>query len=242
MQMFIILMAIIGIESLLIVFMVWKTPVMTFLKAGLLKKSLIYIIGKDRMGKFKTFTGRNGAAQLGKDGLFHLTENSHTLETGSKIPIYFAFRDLAATLTPEYPAIIQEIREEGLIINHIEDVQDYIKKIKEGIKSDLNITVKPYKTYKFHDLENMFPNNIDPTFIDSTVQCEISKGLKTMKNAPLIYGGLAMLIAVIALAIYILNMTFKGSMSAADCQSMVEAAKCTWNGFAPMINNSAIIP
>src|SRR6056297_589263 len=119
---FIGLMAVIAIESIILILIMWKTPAMTFLKASMLKKPIMYIIGKDRMGIFKTFTAQSGSAKLGKDGLYNLTENSHTLEAGSKIPIYFAFRDLAATLLPEYPAIIQELREKGVVINNIEDV------------------------------------------------------------------------------------------------------------------------
>jgi hypothetical protein len=222
---FIILMVIIGIESLLLVLIMWKTPAFTFLMASLLKKNVMYVIGKDRLSFFKTFKAENGAAKLGKEGIYNLTENSHTLEAGSKIPIYFAFRDLAATLLPEYPAIIQEIREKGIIINNIEDVHDYIAGIKKGMKENLPIQVHAYKTYKFHDLENMFPNNIDPTFIDSTVQCEISKGLKMMKMTPMLLGGGIMIIMVGAVAVFIINKAFKGSLSVEDCTAMIQAGK-----------------
>ena len=220
------LMSAIGVQSVLIIFIFWKTPALTFLGASLLKKPVLYIIGKDRLGKFKSFRPENGAGRLGKDGLFHLTENSHTLEVGSKTPIYFAFRDLAATLLPEYPAIIQELREQGIILNNIEDITDYVDQIKKGLKKDLPIEVKPYKTYKFHDLENLFPNNLDPTFIDATVQCEVSKGLKLMKVGPQILGGVVILILVASVATVIIQKAFKGCMSPQDCQTMVSAAKC----------------
>lgn len=237
------LMGAIGLQSVLIIFIFWKTPAMTFLGASLLKKPLLYIIGKDRLGKFKSFRPENGAGRLGKDGLFHLTENSHTLEMGSKTPIYIAFRDLAATLLPEYPAIIQELREQGIILNNIEDITDYIQQIKEGIKKDLPIDVKSFKTYKFHDLENLFPNNLDPTFIDATVQCEVSKGLKLMKMGPQILGGIVILILVAAVATVIIQKAFKGSMDPADCQRMVSAAKCVGGTIIQTITNaSAAIP
>ena len=219
------LMGVIAIQSLLLIFIIWKTPALTFLKAALLKKSLIYIIGKDRLGEFKTFTKSSGAAKVGKEGLYHLTENSHTLEAGSKIPIYFAFRDLAATLLPEYPAIIQELREQGLVINNLEDVDNYITRIKNNMMHEIPIQVHAYKTYKMHDLENMFPNNLDPTFVDATVQCEVSQSLKMTKNAPMILGGIAVLIVVAAVAIYILNMSFGGQIPIAECQDMVRAVQ-----------------
>ena len=225
----------------MLVFIAWKTPALTFLKASLFKKPMMYIIGKDRLGYFKTFKAANGAGKVGKDGLFSLTENSHTLEAGAKIPIYFAFRDLAATLLPEYPAIIQEIREKGVIVNNIEDINNYIKRIKEGLMSDFPVEVKPYKTYKFHDLENLFPNNLDPTFIDATVQCEISKGLKTMKMLPLAIGGVVTLVMISAIAVFIMQRAFKGCIGAAECANMVTAAKCTVPQMVQAINNTPLI-
>lgn len=245
MGMFIGLMAVIAIESLLIVFMVWKTPVLTFLKAAIVKKPLMYIIGKDRMGTFKQFESKSGAARIKNEGLFHLTENSHTLESGSKVPIYFAFRDIAATLLPEYPAIIQELREKGLVINNIEDIERYIVKIKDGMQEDLPVKVNAFKTYKFHDLENMFPFNLDPTFIDATVQSEITKGLKLMKMAPAIMGGIISLILVSAVAVIIIQKAFKGTMDPGDCQAMVSAAKCTGQvvqGVTPIIQTINTTP
>lgn len=242
MKIFIALFSVICIQSLLLVFILWKTPALTFLKASMLKMKLMYIIGKDRLGVFKTFKSEQGVGRLGKDGLYHLTENSHTLEMGSKVPLYFAFRDLAATLLPDYPAIIQEIREKGIIINNIEDVNDYMEDIKKGVINDLPISVKSFKTYKFHDLENMFPNNLDPTFIDSTVQCEISKGLKTLKVGPIVITSVILVVMVSAIAIFIIQRAFKGTMSPGDCEVMVKAAKCAVPTIANAINNSVIFP
>lgn len=223
MSIFIILMVVIAIQSILLILIMWKTPAFTFLKASLLKMNVLYIIGKDRISYFKTFKAKGGAAQVGRDGLFNLTDNSSTLEAGSKIPIYIAFRDLAATLLPEYPAIIQELRGQGVVINNIEDIKTNIEKIKMGMSSDLPIEVQAYKTYRFHQLENLFPNNLDPSFIDATVQCEISKGLKMMKMAPTLIGGGVMLIMVSAVAIYILNMAFSGQITIEECRMMIEA-------------------
>jgi len=239
---FIGLMAVIGLESIILILILWKTPAMIFLKASVMKLPMMYIIGKDRMGYFKTFKSQNGAAKLGKDGLYHLTESSHTLEAGSKIPIYFAFRDLAATLLPEYPAIIQEIREKGVVINNIEDVLTYMKQIKLGMKEDLPITLHAYKTYKFHDLENMFPNNLDPTFIDATVQCEISKGLKMMKMAPTIIGGAVVLVMVGAVAVFIVQKAFKGNISVEECQAMIGSVKAAANIASTAVGKGPIVP
>jgi len=239
---FIGMMVVIGLESIILFLIMFKTPAMIFLKASISKSPLMYIIGKDRMGYFKTFKSESGAAKLGKDGLYHLTESSHTLEAGSKIPIYFAFRDLAATLLPEYPAIIQEIRETGLVINNIEDVNDYIKKIKLGLAEDLPVQIHAYKTYKFHDLENMFPNNLDPTFIDATVQCEISKGLKLMKQMPTIIGGVVVLVMVSAIAVFIVQKAFKGQISIEECQAMIGSVKAAANVVTTAAGAGPIVP
>ena len=221
------LYGIIGFETLIIVLIFWKTPAFTFLKAGILKLPLIYVIGKDHLGTFKAFRPKAGSASVKGVGLFNLTENSHTLESGAKIPIYFGFRDLAATLLPEYPAIIQEIREAGFLVNNIEDVKSYVRKIKGGAVGNLTVKVRPFKTYKFHDLANMFPNNLDPTFIDSTVQCEVAKFTKAMKTGPMVLMGIVILLIVAAVAVFILQKAFKGSMDPKDCEMMVAAAKCS---------------
>jgi hypothetical protein len=149
-------------------------------------------------------------------------------------------KQTTATLLPEYPAIIQELREKGVVINNVEDIDKYIRKIKAGVTEDLPITVQSYKTYKFHDLENMFPNNLDPTFVDATVQSEVSRNLKMMKNAPMMMGGLVILIFVGALAIFIINRSFKGCMDIAECQAMVGAAKCAISTGVQALGSGAV--
>ena len=226
---FVVLLIVIAIETLALFFIAFKTPAITFLKAAMTKLPLMYIIGKDGLGHFRTFKSVGNTAKVGKDGLYNLTENSHTLEMSSKLPLFIAFRDLAATMVPEYPAIIQELREQGVVINNVEDINLYIHKIKQGVNEDLPINVKSYKTYKFHDLENMFPNNLDPTFIDATVQSEVAKHLKMVKNGPMMLGGVVILMIVAALAVYILRMSFGDTISSQDCAAMVNAAKCAFD-------------
>ena len=238
---FVFLMIVVAIESLMLLFIVFKTPALTFLKAALFKLPLMYVIGKDSLGHFRAFKSVGNTAKVGKDGLYNLTENSHTLEMSSKVPLFIAFRDLAATMLPEYPAIIQELREQGLVINNVEDINIYLQKIKRGVSEDLPITVKPYKSYKFHDLENMFPNNLDPTFIDATVQSETARNLKMMKSGPMMIGGVVILMMVAALSVYILRMSFTDAITSQDCAVLVDAAKCTFNNVGAMVNNSPLI-
>jgi hypothetical protein len=224
-QLIYILYGIVSVQLVLIFFIFWKTPAMTFLKAALLKMPIIYMMGSDHLGFFKTFRPRNGAAHVKGFGLFHITENSHTLEAGSKIPLYFGFRDVAATLFPEYPAIIQEIRGRGIVINNIEDINRYILAIKQGLIENYPIRVKPFTTYKFADLENMFPNNLDPTFIDATVQCEVAKIVKTIKGQQVALIAIVIIIMVGSLGFYMLSRAYKGTITVSDCQAMVASVK-----------------
>jgi len=240
MQLIYILYGVVAFETLILIFICWKTPALTFLKASLLKCPVMYIIGKDHMGSFRTFKPQHGAGYIRNVGLFHLTENSHTLESGAKIPIYFAFQDLAATLLPEYPAIIQEIREEGFKVTTLDDVSGYLNQIKKGMRSSFPIKVKPFKTYKFHDLANMFPYNLDPTFIDSTVQCEVSKFTKIMKMGPMAMMGIVTLLIVAAIAVFIIQRAFKGQVGAGDCAKMVAAAKCAVGAVQTFVNTTAL--
>jgi len=226
-NLFIGLFAVIGIETLFLFFIVFKTPALTFLSASMLKKPIIYIMGKDKLGKFRTFKREHGAAQVKGEGVFSITENSHTLEVGSKIPLYFAFRDLAATLDPQYPAILQELKEKGLVITHCEDLEKFFFDIKKGMIKDLPVEVKPFKTYKLHEMENMFPFNIDPTFIDATVQYEIAKGLKLLKTGPMAMMGILLLLIVGGVTVFIVQKAFSGSITMDQCLNMYQGFKAT---------------
>ncbi len=241
-KIFIMLFCVIAVESLILIFIMMKTPAMPFLSAFLTKKSIVYIIGKDKTGKFKPFKRQYGSAVVKKLGIFDLTENSHTLESNTKTPIYFAFEDFAATLTPEYPAIIQELRTKGYKVTKMEDVERLITQIAEGKRKPITIDIKPYKTYKLHDLENMFPLNITPTFVEAQVQGELNKFSRMMKAGPALLGGFLVLMIAAAVTIFIVQKAFKGSMSPADCKMMVEAAKCGANTISTISTGTPIVP
>lgn len=230
-------MAVIAIESLMLLFVFWKTPAMPFIGAFLTGKSLVYSVGKDKVGYFKAMKRQYGSGVVKKSGIYELTENSHTLEGKTKIPIYFAFEKFGATMKLEYPAIIQELRQQGYAISTIEDVQQLIQDIKLGKRDQVQINIKPYKTYNITDLENMFPLNLSPEFIDAQVQGELAKYSKLMKQTPLMLGMIAVLIVIAAVAIYIIRLAFTGSISATDCTNMVSAAKCITSGAINIVTN-----
>ncbi|KKK68795.1 hypothetical protein LCGC14_2940450, partial [marine sediment metagenome] len=100
---------------LLIVLMVgFLTPAIIFLKAKLVKGSLIYSVNRGQMGRFLIASNKfQGIADVPKVGPFIITENSHTIEHKSKTPFYFAFGEFAATLPLDFVMIVQKLREKG---------------------------------------------------------------------------------------------------------------------------------
>jgi hypothetical protein len=224
---YIVLMSVIAIESLILVFVLIKTPAITFLMASLLKKSIMYSVGKDKMGTFRSMKRMHGSGVVKGSGVYELTEGSHTIESVSKIPIYVGYEKFGATMVLDYPAIVQELKESGIPITNIDDINNLINQIKLGQREQVQINIKPYKTYNITDLENMFPLNLSPEFIDAQVQGELSKYMKLAKQTPLMMGFVLVLIVVAAVAIYIIRLAFVGSISAGDCSNMVAAAKCT---------------
>jgi len=237
---FIILYSVICLETLMMVFLLWKTPAIPFLGAFLTKNPLIYLMGKDKLGEFRLLKRKHGSAVVRKVGIFNMTENSHTLEAKTKTPLYFAFRDFASTLQLDYPSILQELKERGYKLTNIDDVTNLIKSMK-GSDMVVDVNIKPFKTYKLHDLDNMFPYNLDPTFIDAQVQGELNKFSKLTRATPTIIGGLVVLILVVGLAVYIMQKSFKGCISPKECEGMVSAAKCILPQAQMFINNTPLI-
>lgn len=223
MQLFVILYSVIGLLSLLLILVFIKTPAMPFLMASLLKKKIMYIIGKDKSGVFRTFTSRFGSGVVKGEGLFNLTENSHTLEQKTKTPIYFSFRDCGATQDLVYPAMLQELREH-FNLNNVDDLQNLIDTVKQGVDKKFDISIQPYKTYSIADMENMFPFNLDPTFIDSQVQGELTRALKLKNATPMIITGLVALFIAGGLAVYLVTTAFKGNISEQQCTEMIKLA------------------
>ena len=182
---------------LILILVAFFTPAIIFLKAKFKKgASLIYSVNRGQMGQFLIATGKHqGIADVKKVGPFIITENSHTIESKSKTPFYFAFGEFASTLPLEYAKIIQHLRESGEKITNIEDLAELIgmkfdeeqkkwvkpaegemsEKAKERRK-DMDLKIEPYKTIKLHELAYMFPFNITPALMESRTQHMI--GLK----------------------------------------------------------------
>ena len=121
--------------------------------------------------------------------------SSHTLESKSKTPFYFAFGEFAATLPLEFARIVQYLRDTGKKVTNIEDLasmagMEFDKTQKKWGKipedkltdeqkqkiNDIDIAIAPYKTINLSNLAYMFPFNITPALMESKTQHMI--GLK----------------------------------------------------------------
>ncbi|MFW6119402.1 MAG: hypothetical protein ACOC80_00650 [Petrotogales bacterium] len=184
---------------LVLVFM-W-TPAKIYLKSRFSKKPLGYALDRTGRGQFVIGNeGLKGTMKVKKVGPVKLTEGSAIFDKQTKTPFFFFFTEQSDSIPPEYPAIVQEFREHKVPINNYDDYVDYItianmdeddakkairekmaghpeKDIKEATKYILDNKVKlePKRTYKIHDLVNMFPNNSTPMSIDAYAQHEVSQ-------------------------------------------------------------------
>jgi len=234
----------IAFETLLLVFVFWKTPARLFLMANLRKMAIMLIIGKDNIGYLRPFKPKNGSGYVKGFGLFHLTEDSHILEFGTRMPFYIAFRDVAATVWPQYPAMLQELKEMGYKISTIQDLSDYIEASKQ-LKDSIKIKVQPFKTYNMAEMKNAFPFNIEPTFIDAEIQTAIAQYMRTIKERQAWMIGLGVFLIIAAIATLIFIKAFKGQIGIEECKSMttlaVDAARCVQPVVHTITNTTAAI-
>ncbi len=172
------------------------TPSLVFLRAKFQKASLVYSVNRGQVGKFLVASNKfQGIADVKGTGPFIVTENSHTLESKSKTPFYFAFGEFGATLPLEFAQIVQYLRDTGKKITNIEDLaslagmyfnkenkawedipKDELTEEQKKKIDDVNIAISPYKTINISNLAYMFPFNITPALMESKTQHMI--GLK----------------------------------------------------------------
>lgn len=206
------------------------TPAVVFFKAWMSKSVVAWVKFRTGLGEFRIAKSEDPGSVDVKDlGFVQLVEGSQVLERNSKVPVYDVFAEYGASIPKEYPAIIQELREEGFVVNsfrdyahlvklagndvyasqHLAEIKDEVlrKETEERIKvlKEMEITIKPYKTYKVHELAFMFPNNMTPGYVDAKVTNAVLRKVNKMKGHQqiLIYGAFAILILVIAAVIVI---------------------------------------
>lgn len=173
-----------AIFLIFIIFIFWRTPAMTFLKAWFTGKPVSYITNRSQRGKFITSKNKyEGMIDIRGLGPVMVTENSHTIETTSGRPLYFIFGEFAATIPLWFAAVITNLKKrfskDKEKLSNSEDLGHKIglkydnktnKWTREKPKTkNEDIKIKSFQTFKLHDLANMFPFNVTPAMIESRI-------------------------------------------------------------------------
>jgi hypothetical protein len=183
-----------GLFLLILVFLKMWTPAFTFLKAKMKRSSIIYTVNRAQQGTFVLANDKQEGLLDTKKGPYIMTEGSHTIDKGSKLPLFFAFGEFAATLDLNYPYIVQTLRSQGVKMDNWDDIDGLIngwrekltdKRIKEVEKTDrqkalrmldqreqlkkFSLRIRPFKTIPLHQLGHMFPYNVTPSKIEDKI-------------------------------------------------------------------------
>ena len=214
-----VLLVMVGLQFLFLVFMSLMTPAMTFLKAKFTKQPLIYIVGRDQRARFaRGKVQQSGIADVKGVGPFILSERSHTIDTKSGLPIFYAFAGYAATPPPDWVAVMERLREMGFELNYWRDYDMLVKastgkkpkldvqvekdaweKLREVLRSlssmdtmtdeemleqasKLQLEIIPARTFKLHDLVNMFPYTLTPELVESQTQYKLQEQRRRLER------------------------------------------------------------
>jgi len=116
-----------GFLFVLFFLMIFWTPALIFLKAKIRKSSIIYLVNRAQGGRF--LVGKHtseGIIDVRNVGPFIMTENSHTIEQKSRVGLFFAFGEFAATLPLKWVYVLNKIRQKaidkGTPITNIDDL------------------------------------------------------------------------------------------------------------------------
>ena len=130
------ILGLMGWMSVILILIIFWTPALTFLKAKFQKNSVIYEINRAQGGRF--LIGRHksqGIADVKRVGPFIMSENSHTIEQKSRVSLFFAFGEFAATLPMRWVYVLNKLREKAIAEEKpIANVDDIAKKL--GIQFD----------------------------------------------------------------------------------------------------------
>lgn len=117
----------VGFTTLILFFMAFWTPAFIFLKAKWSRSSVIYEINRAQAGRFLVAKHKSqGIVDVKKVGPFILSENSHTIEQKSRIGLFFAFGEFAATLPMRWVYVLNKLRDravaEGKPISNVDEL------------------------------------------------------------------------------------------------------------------------
>lgn len=186
-----------------LVFIMIKTPVMTFFNAMFTGNPLFIMITNSKFFYFKV--GRKPKFQtsyIKGTGPIFLTPESSLIEKTTKASTFLVYGETGATIPPEYPAVLQEIKQKGAIIKNYGDYESFFTN-----NIDLNLNIPYYKTFKGNDLKYMFPVDLNSSFLDAIIEYEKRAASKFSDNMIkwLFAGGFFLVAAAISLYV-IINM------------------------------------
>lgn len=115
-----------GVLLVLLIMIAFWTPGFIFLRAKIRKAALIYIINRGQSGRFAVGKAKSeGVLDVSGTGPFIITENSHTRENKSGLPLFFAFGEFAATLPGKWIYVVNKLKsffsKKGQDIKNVED-------------------------------------------------------------------------------------------------------------------------
>lgn len=176
------------------------TPALPFIIARISTGHVpLGIIGVANRLRFVTAKLNIGMLLTKKDGLYQETAGSNY--NLKRIPTFFAFENHGSTLPLDYPAMVQELRARGFVINNFDD----FKKFYDGPNKEAIFEYAPSKTVRVGDLQHLFPANDNPSVIEAQlVNQKTQEKLKQGKDYfkwIIIIGGIA-IVAYIAYSLF----------------------------------------
>lgn len=199
---------------LVLVLILFMTPAGVFLGAKLKKSPVMAVF--TRSGQLSFMHGKNaegGVAEVKKIGVYSLTEESSLKEKKSGVPIYLAPAEFASTMPPNFADMIQQLKKQGLKFKNSDELLKEIKKRDSNWKP-VNSFGEPLKV---HELNNMWPYNINPSFIESKIQFKVLERMKSWNFKPqtwiIVFAGLLFA----AIAFMIIKNSVGGGQVATSC-------------------------
>ena len=247
----------------MILFLHWKTPAMTFLRAFLGRKALVWVKDRAGMSDFRTAKILNhGVLDTKNLGLVLMEETSKTIDKKSKVPIFRVFSEYSVSLSDNYEAILTELRGMGFAVNSFSDYKNLIRlyndkayleeyckekfnletdkiKFRDKIKELKEIKLKPYKTYNINELGYMFPFNVSPVYVDATITEEISRRTKkSAQNKQLMAGGAIFFVIVLVGLALAYKLASGGGTDPQEIKVVVDVVQ---SGMETAVNNASVI-
>jgi hypothetical protein len=178
--------------------------------------------GRDNIGGFFTPKTSDGVAYLKNKGAFKITEGSFIFDRKSKKPIYLAHEEIGATISYEWPRILEELRKLGFDVKNGKDYKNLVLEAGSNPKLDKNICLSTGKTIKISDLYQYFPLNLNPTFIKSYAENEKRQAQKRFESLKVLsFVGLAFVMICIGGYILLGRVSEMSTTCKCDCPGVV---------------------